>query len=127
MAVTENKLAVNSSTANVFPTITVYGPGTLRQIRNHSTGKAIYFKDLTLLVGEVIKMSLDPLNYYMISDWTERSNVIRYIDVGSSPAEFYLFPGSNSVQVYMTGTNSASAVYLEWVPLFWGLDGAVLK
>ena len=50
----------NSSTANVYPRFEIWGPGWLRLIKNNSTDKAIWFKDLTLQPGERVMMDLNP-------------------------------------------------------------------
>jgi hypothetical protein len=119
-------LNVASASANTYPFIAVNGPGTLKSITNYSTGKTIAFNGLTLQTGEWIGLNFDPLNLKFRGGWAGRGNLMRYVIAGSDYGDFYLTPGANNISVFMTDTTTASGAWIQWTPLFWGLDGALL-
>lgn len=119
-------LEVSSASANTYPYIQVYGPGTLKAITNYSTGKTIAFDGLTLNAGEWINLTFDPLNLKFTGGWSGRGNLMRYVVPGSDYGDFYLKPGNNLLSLFMTGTDSNSHAWIAWTPRFWGLDGALL-
>ena len=115
-------IITNGGTAVTYPVITVTGPGLLRQIANTTTGKAIYFNNLTLQAGEVITMDLRPDKLTMVS--TFRGNIKSYLLKGSN-LDFPLVPGSNRIATFIDGTTtSATAATMKWKPMLHGLDGA---
>ena len=112
----------NAGTAKTYPIITVTGPGLLRQIVNTTTGKGLYFNNLTLLAGEVITMDLRPGRISMTS--TFRGSVLGYVLPGSS-YDFPLMPGSNRIATFIDGTTTAAtAATMQWVENYHGIDGA---
>lgn len=119
-------LNVTSASANTYPFVQVTGPGTLKSITNYSTGKSISFDGLTLQAGEWIGLAFDPLNLKFRGGWAGRGNLMRYVIPGSDYGDFYLMPGNNLISLFMSGTTSASGATIQWKPLFWGLDGALL-
>lgn len=119
-------LNVASASANTYPFVGVYGPGTLKSITNYSTGKSVMFDGLTLQAGEWISLSFDPLNLQFRGGWAGRGNLMRYVIPGSDYGDFYLSPGANYLSVFMTDTTAASRATIAWTPLFWGIDGALL-
>lgn len=119
-------LNVASASANTYPFMGVYGPGTLKSITNYTTGKSVMFDGLTLQAGEWISLSFDPLNLQFRGGWAGRGNLMRYVVAGSDYGDFYLSPGANYLSVFMTDTTAASGATIAWTPLFWGLDGALL-
>ena len=52
--------AVGSATA--YPVINFRGPGTVIRLKNYTTGKGIFFKDLTFTGGDTAVLNLDPTN-----------------------------------------------------------------
>ena len=120
-------LNVTSASANTYPFMGVYGPGTLKSITNYTTGKSVMFDGLTLQAGEWISLSFDPLNLQFRGGWAGRGNLMRYVVAGSDYGDFYLSPGANYLSVFMTDTTAASRATIAWTPLFWGLDGALLQ
>ena len=92
------------------------------QIKNYTTGRAIYFNDLTLLAGETATLELNPERITFTSDW--RGNLLNYILPGSS-LDFPLVPGNNNVSAYMTGTTAASDMFMTYKDRYLSLDGAV--
>ena len=104
----------------------ITGPGTLKSITNHTTGKSVMFDGLTLHTNEIVSLKLDPLDLEFKSNWGGRGNLMRYVIPGSDYGDFYLKPGSNALSLFMTGTTAASGATIAWTPLFWGLDGALL-
>lgn len=122
-------LNVSSGSANTYPYIQVFGPGTLYSITNYSTGAQIAFNDLTLLQGEVISFNFDPLNLKFTSSWEGRGSVLRYVNAGSDYGNFYLKPGYNTISLFMdkATTTAATKAWIAWKPKFWGIDGALLE
>jgi len=118
---------VTSASANTYPVISFTGPGTLKSIINHRTGKSVMFDGLTLQAGEWASFSFDPLQLSFRSGWDGRGNLMRYIIPGSDYGDFYLSPGVNYISVFMTDTTTASNASIVWTPRFWGLDGALLE
>lgn len=116
----------NSSTANVYPRIEIWGPGRLRVIKNMTTDKGIWFQGLTLLAGERILLDLNPTEVEMTSSWAERGNVLRYVGAGSNIGDFIMKPGINNVVFLIDQSTAATRIMMRWTPLFWGIDGAVL-
>lgn len=115
-------IITNSGTAVTYPIITVTGPGLLRQIVNTTTGKGMYFNNLTLLSGEVITMDLQPDRISMVS--TFRGSVLGYVLPGSS-YDFPLMPGSNRIATFIDGTtDSNTTATMQWVENYHGIDGA---
>jgi hypothetical protein len=117
--------AFNSGNALVYPIIEVEGPGVLQSINNFTTGKSISFDDLTLQSDEIITMNLAPTNLSITSSWSERGNVLRYVNPGSNLSNFYMKPGYNAVNLFMpSGTSAATKTYLFWIPKFWNIEGS---
>ena len=112
----------NISTATSYPIIQINGPGTIWQIKNYTTGKAIFFDDLTLLAGEVITLDLRPGKISITS--TFRGSILPYVLPGSS-YDFPLLPGANNVSAYLFGsTSAASGIVMTWKDNYHGIDGA---
>ena len=116
----------NSSTANVYPRFEIWGPGKLQIIKNNSTDKSIWFNNLIMQAGEKIMIDLNPTEVSMTSSWAGRGNVLRYVGAGSDIGDFTMKPGINSITILIPDSTSATRVMIRWVPLFWGIDGAVL-
>ena len=91
----------NPGTAKAYPTITIKGPssGTARlyELLNITTGRAIYL-NLTINAGETATLSLAPDNLSFTTDF--QGNVIGAILSGSSPADFFLQPGANTIAFF---------------------------
>lgn len=115
-----------SMSANTYPVIKVEGPGILRSISNYSARKTIRFNNLQLNSGEIITLNLEPTNLVFTSNWSGRGSLLRYILPASNYGDFYLRPGSNTIVLFMTDTDSDTNATLVWRPKFWGLDGALL-
>ena len=112
----------NISGATTYPIITITGPGKIWQIKNYTTGKAIYFDRLTLNVGEIVKFDLRPENISIISKF--RGNISDRIVKGSN-LDFPLVSGNNNVSAYLYGsTTAATAVTMKWKPMIHSIDGA---
>ena len=119
-------VGITSASANTYPVISFTGPGTLKSIMNHRTGKSVMFDGLTFQPGEWASFNFDPLQLSFRSGWAGRGNLMRYIIPGSDYGDFYLSPGANYISVFMTDTDSNSNASIVWTPKFWGLDGALL-
>lgn len=115
---------VGSSTA--YPIFYLTGPGTIWQIKNYTTGKAI-FLDLTLLAGERAILDLNPTNPTFIS--TFRGNIWNsHTILEGSNLNFPLMPGDNNISAYFFGsTTAATAILMLWRDQYWSLDGAIWK
>jgi hypothetical protein len=119
---TENSVG----SANTYPRVKITGPGAVRSLINYSTGKRINFNNLTLLAGETITINLDPTDLRMESSWSGRKGLMATIASGSDHGDFFMSPGSNTIQLYMpTGTTGSTKAWIEWTPLYWSIEGAV--
>jgi len=113
---------VTITSAVTYPIVKVTGPGILRQIVNTTTGKGLYFNNLTLLAGEVITLDLRPGRITMTSNF--RGSVLGYVLPGSS-YDFPLMPGTNRIATFIDGTTSADTkATMQWVENYHGIDGA---
>jgi hypothetical protein len=112
----------NVGSGSTYPTVIFTGPGSFYQLKNYTTGKAIYF-NLSLFAGEQATLVLDPQRVSFTS--TFRGNLMSYIWVGSN-LNFELLPGANNISTYMFGgTSAATAVQMLWRDQYWSIDGAV--
>lgn len=111
----------NRGTARTYPKFIITGPGPLYQITNATTGKAIYFNGLTLNAGEVATLDLTPGNISFTS--TFRPNLLGTIATGSTLADWFLTPGTNSIRVLQNAGVGASMV-VQWVTQHLGINGA---
>jgi hypothetical protein len=108
--------------ATSYPKFTFGGAGVLAQIKNYTTGKAIYF-NLTMLVGETAYLNLDPQNLYFWSVY--RGSLMSTILPGSD-LDFFLVPGSNNISAYYSsGTTAGSYISMTWKDQYHSIDGAV--
>lgn len=115
---------MNTGSASAYPKVVFTGPGSLWQLKNYTTGLAIYF-NLTLLPGEVATLNLDPMNPSFSSNF--RSNLLNTVLPGAD-FNFPLAPGNNNISAYFYGnTSAATAIALEFVNYYWSLDGAAFK
>jgi hypothetical protein len=105
-----------------FPKFKLTGPGTLWQIRNYTSGKAIYFTDLTLLAGETAWLDLTPGQISFSSSW--RGNLLYTVAPGSNLASFSLLPGNNNISAFFFGsTSAATGIFMQWPNTYWAMDG----
>lgn len=111
--------ASTSGGARAYPILTVTGPGTVYQLKNYTTGKAIYFNGLTLLAGESMTLDLRQGRFKFTSIW--RGNLSGYIANGSD-LDWFLQGGANNVSLLMLGDTAATAAYLRWQDLYQSLD-----
>jgi hypothetical protein len=112
----------NNASTKSYPKIRMWGPGTVWYIKNFTTGKAIYFTNLTLQDGEYALLDLTPGNISFVSSW--RGNIMSYIAPGSNLAQFSLLPGANNIACYIYGsTGAATLVFMKWRNSFWSVDG----
>ena len=125
----EYKLTTSSGSANAYPLIEIVGPGKLEAITNHTTGRSIKFNDFTLLDGEKIWIHFDPVKLEMISSWSGRGSVWRYLNAGSDIGDWYIKPGINSIGVFISSGYDVNVTkaFIQWYPKFWSLDGAVYE
>jgi hypothetical protein len=114
-----------SSTGNTgsgaYPQIVFTGPGAVWQLKNYTTGIAIYFQNLTLLAGETATLDLMPNRVSFKSSF--RGDLINYIRPGSN-LKWFLQRGDNNVSAYMTGTTAASMIVMTWQDAYWSKDAA---
>lgn len=109
----------NLGSADSYPVLQVTGPGRLYQLRNWTTGHAIYF-DLVLQAGETLRLDLQPNAKSCTS--STRGNLLGSVLPGSQLAHWRLAPGPNAVSVYVD--NSAALVELLWIERYWSIDSA---
>ena len=105
-----------------YPRFRFTGPGTIYQVKNYTTGKAIFFS-LTLQAGEYAILDLDPDRPQFYSSW--RGDLMNTILPGSN-LNFELLPGANSLSALMFGgTTAATAISMTWRDQYNGIDAAV--
>lgn len=115
--------AANSGSGTAYPKFILTGPGSINQIKNFTTGKAIFFNTLTLFDGETITIDTNPMRFTFTSNF--RGNLMNYILPGSS-MNFELLPGANNISAYIYGTTTAATtIYMTWRDGYWSVDGAV--
>jgi hypothetical protein len=110
----------NNGSAPASPRVTFTGPGTVYQVKNTTTGKAIYF-NLTMLAGETAVLDLDPDNPTFTS--TFRGNLLSTILAGSN-MDLSLLPGANNLSIFVAGTTTAATtVTVTYREQYASLDG----
>lgn len=113
----------NAGSAQVGPTFHITGPGVLREIRNYTNGKSIYFNLITFLAGETAVLDLsNPSTISFVSN--RQGNIIGKILGGSNLSDFTLVPGNNNISVFMTGGSGASLVNIVWRNSYHSIDAA---
>jgi len=102
----------NPGTSNTYPVVTVFGPGRLLQLKNYTTGRAVYF-DITLLAGEVVTLDFASAKGATFTS-NFRGDVMGYALAGSN-LDLFLKSGSNSISLFVVadtpGTTSAQLVF----------------
>jgi hypothetical protein len=98
-----------------WPRFVISGPGKLWSIRNQTTGKAIYFDNLTLGTGETVIVTCGPRGIDIWSNWPDgRRNMQDYI-LPASNRDFALQIGRNDIQGYLYGnTGATSQINMIW-------------
>ena len=105
-----------------YPRFKFTGPGTCYQVKNYTTGKAIFFS-LTLQAGETAVLDLDPYDLKFYSSW--RGDLMNAVLPGSN-LNFELLPGANNLSALMFGgTTAATAISMTLKNQYNGIDGAV--
>lgn len=115
----------NNGSAESFPTLILYGPATgagvpVYQLVNFTTGFAIYFRNLTINIGEQMTLTLDPKNITFRS--TFQGNILSSIIPGSESAMMQLQPGANTISLLAPGVTAA---VLTWPLTYNGLNDAL--
>lgn len=113
---------INNGNANASPTIQITGPGVLKVIRNRSNNKEIQISGLTLVAGDVYNLEFDIESGITFVNADTGMTAMDTIKDGSD-LDFFLQPGENLIEVFMTGTTGASSVVMTWKVSNWGLDG----
>lgn len=116
-------------TAPSYPTFVITGPtsgaaSALYQLINITTGAAIYF-NLSLLVGEIVTLNLDPQSASYGLNSSTRGNLIANILAGSNLADFTLQPGDNEISAFAAG--STMTVTASWRVAYAAIEHTVLK
>jgi len=107
--------------SDTYPILYLTGPGLIYQVKNYTTGQAIYFDNFTLLAGENVKIDLRPGKKTFISSY--RGNIGRYVLDGSD-IDFKLIPGNNNVSVLITGGTAATSASMVWQANYNSIDEA---
>lgn len=114
---------VNAGPHDAYPVFEMLGPGSVYQIKNYSTGEALYF-NLVLNNGERAILDLTPGRVRFYSNF--RPNLLGTILPGSDLATWRLVPGNNSVSVFIAGTvNASTSITARWRDCHWAIDSAV--
>ena len=110
--------------SSTFPVVRWTGPGTIYQLKNYTTGRAIYF-NLTLLPGETATLNLSPLRARFQSSF--RGDIMDTIIKGSN-LDFPLLPGINNISTFIFGsTAGTTAVSMYWRNRYWSEDGTIWR
>lgn len=104
----------NPGSDKAYPTVTFTGPGQIHQLYNYTTGDVIYFSNLILSAGETATLRLDPNGVSFDSSF--RGSLLSYIGPGSNETSWKLITGNNNVSSFMTGTTTATSIYLRFRP-----------
>lgn len=110
-----------AGTAPEYPSFVINGPGTLRHIRNYTTGKSLFF-EYVMLDGEQLKLTLQPDNITFNSNL--RGNVFPEIRAGSDYSSFILKPKTtNNIGVFISdATGANTSVLMYYHNRHWSLD-----
>lgn len=117
----------NSGSADAYPVITIFGPTSagpnhLWQIVNNTTGAAIYL-DLSMAIGEVLTLTLDPTNISFESSF--RGNIISAILPGSTVSGWYLQPGANTISLF--AENFTTTATIRWRESYLAIENTVIR
>lgn len=107
-----------AGTWDTFPLITINGPATGVVVRNVTTDEVLSLA-YTVPSGRVVTVTLDYGNKTVKLD--DGTNLIGYMSADSDIGSFHLQPGSNTFQVYASGTSSISSVILQWYDRYIGV------
>ena len=110
----------NDGTTTAYPTVVFTGPGSLTQLKNYTTGDAIYFNNLYVQSGETVTLTTQPDRVSLLS--SARGSLISYILPGSDLAAFRLLRGANAISLLYQGASAAAV--MRWQRTHLGLDGA---
>ena len=102
------------------PIITITGPGDVIQLTNYTTGDVIYFRDCTLVAGEVLTIDFRPDKHSITS--SVEGNALHHTLPGSS-LSWLLAPGENIISLY-AGTFPTVTATIQWYPRY--LSGMAL-
>lgn len=112
----------NTGSYNAWPKLKFTGPGQLREVKNYTTGEAIYF-NITLLSGETAYLDLTPGKISFTSSF--RGNILSAIIPGSNLAKFKLVPGLNNISTFINGSvTAATNVTMRWRNAYSSIDAA---
>lgn len=124
-----NTTITYDGTAESYPTFVITGPTSgdaalFYRLVNATTGAGIFF-NLSLLVGEVITLNLDPRSpTYGITSST-RGNLTANVLAGSNWADWSLQPGENLISVF--AEDSTMTVTATWRVNYLAIEHAVLR
>lgn len=114
---------INNGPYDAYPIFEMLGPGSVYQIKNYTTGEALYL-NLILNSGERAILDLTPGRITFASNF--RPNLLGNILPGSALATFRLIPGSNAISVFIVGNvNISTSIAAKWRDFHWGIDSAV--
>lgn len=119
---------VNDGTEDAAPAILFVDAGTVEAIINWTTGKGIYFDNLTIRTGESVWLDLSVLTPQVLPVhhqspagrsgprlWSSaRGDITRLILPHSDLASWRLLPGSNTVLVKIRDASPTAVVYVVW-------------
>ena len=106
-----------ASTSEVYPTLTMQGPGRVYSLINFTTGQTINF-NLNLMAGEEATLVMAKRGFALRSNF--RSNLFGSISAGSSPSIWRLLPRTNRIGFYADATVTGA---LTWDEGFVTVDG----
>jgi len=124
-ATAEGKTTVTvAQRSPVYPRLIVTvtgGTAPLLCIRNASTGRALYF-NYTLADGETVTVDLTPGAKAIQSSFN--GTILNALLPSSDWAVWRLENGANDIHLSCPSVAGTVAAYLQYVPAYWGVDGA---
>lgn len=113
----------NTGTASADPIFKLTNSDTVARpiysLKNVTTDKVIYFKNLNVLPGEIITIDLRYGRKSITSNL--RGNLLAYVLEASNFATFQLLPGANIISAFAYSTVTIVAY---WRPRYWSIDGS---
>lgn len=115
---------INSGNAITHPVIDLYHGTGMRFVKSHTSDKIIGMRGI--YSSENIRIVLDPADFKIDTSNIERGrNFYKEIKKGSNLGDFYILPGENNFSGSAVSNFDYASMFVEWIPRFWGIEGAV--
>ena len=107
-----------AGTWDTFPRIVLNGPLTGPIIRNLATDEKLSFT-YSIPTGRTVTIDLEYGRKTVTLD--DGTNLVGYMTSDSDVGSFHLQPGTNTLQIFATGTSGGSSVMLFWFDRYLGV------